>query len=140
MKHFVFLFILVFGTADACQYKRIDVDSRYEKAEYIFTAVTISNDINKANKVGMPIEISVRHEEIIKGSNPPTKFTLVGCGFGSAIGGTSLFYVEKHNGKWLAYVVPKELVGESYFESLEKVKLMATNRLQNVNAKKIDEN
>ena len=126
MKYLIFLFLLPFTITEACKFKRIDPETRFVKAEFVFIGQSVSNNSNIKN-IYEPYEVTVKHSEIIKGEGPPTKFTLIGCGFGSSIGDVSLYFLEKHQDKWVAYAIPESLIEEYYFDTLKAVKQMATN-------------
>ena len=140
MKYLVFLLFFLVGTAEACRPRHYTDEQRFEKAQFIFTAKSISAKTLKGDEVLIPyepIEYSVVHDEIIKGKEPPNTITLAGCGAGSAeIGEISLFFVERYNSRWHGYAVTESHFADNYSELLAKVKLLATNKKQNIDAPK----
>ena len=128
MKYFALMLLFICEFSEACRHSRPpDVENAYKKSDYVFIAKVLSNEKNKSKSVTVgwgPQQITVEDVEIIKGETPPTTFFLLGCGIGSGIGEVSLFYLQKHNGKWNAQGVLISI----YPEMVIKAKSMATNK------------
>lgn len=138
MRYIALLLLFIAGTSEACRPRHYTVEQRFEKSEFIFIAKSIAEDSGDKIFVNYePVEYTVEHMEIIKGTTPPNKVTLAGCGAGFAnVGESSLFFVGKYNGKWHAHAITESWSAELYAESLAKVREISTNKKQNVDAKK----
>jgi len=128
VKYFALILLFICEFSEACRHRRPpDVENEYKKADYVFIAKVLSNEKSKSGSITVgtgPQQITVEDVETIKGETPPTTFSLLGCGIGSRIGEVSLFYLQKHNGKWNAQGVLMSI----YPEMVTKAKSMATNK------------